>query len=250
MSYHPRFVATTYNLWASDRWPERAEPLRGYLRLARPDVLCVQELRAHSRDLIDAELADHARVEDPFEGWCQEGNIYWSTELFELVDYGTEQIGMLEPLRRLFWVRLQPIGPTGVDGTVLVSTAHYTYQGNERERTDGVSPRLEQARRTVAVLAALARHHEPVLFMGDLNDATNAIRILRDGGFRDSFTSCGAPLLPTHPARPTADGNPQVLDWQFNKGPIQAMNSHVGGYFGGDIAPSDHQPVVATYALG
>lgn len=243
MPQHLRFVATTYNLWAGVRWPERAEPLREYLRLARPDVLCVQELRQHSADLIDQELSQHARVDDAFEGWVAEGNIYWSTDLFELDEYGTEQIG-LASLRRLFWVRLR-----SGDQTVLVSTAHYTYQGNERERTEGVSPRLEQARRTVASLQRLARNGEPVLFMGDLNDTTNAIRILREAGYRDSFTTCGSPLQPTHPARPTAEGLPQVLDWQFHRGPIRAMNSHVGGYFLGDLAPSDHKPVVATYAV-
>lgn len=239
-----RFVATTYNLWAGFRWPERAEPLREYLRLARPDVLCVQELRQHTAELIDQELAHHARVEDSFEGWLTEGNIYWSTELFELHEYGAEDIG-LESLRRLFWVRLR-----SGDRTVLVSTAHYTYQGNERERTEGVSPRLEQARHTVASLQRIARDGEPVLFMGDLNDTTNALRILREAGYRDSFTTCGAPLQPTHPARPTAEGMPQVLDWQFHQGPIRVVNSHVGSYFLGDVAPSDHKPVVATYALG
>jgi endonuclease/exonuclease/phosphatase (EEP) superfamily protein YafD len=245
MAQEFRFVATTYNLWAQYRWPERIEPLRGYLRLARPDVLCVQELRQPSRDLIDEELSAHARVDDPFEGWVNEGNIYWNTTIFEFEEHGAEDIGMLEPARRLFWVRLK----TG-EHTVLVATAHYTYQGHPRERTEGVSPRLEQARRTVTELERVARADEPLLFMGDLNDTVNAIRILRDAGFRDSFTACGSPLLPTHPARPTADGNPQVLDWQFHRGPIRAMNSHVGGYFGGDIAPSDHKPVVATYAIG
>jgi len=241
-----RFVATTYNLWAESRWPERAEPLRGYLRLTQPDLLCVQELRPDTRALLDAELTGHERVDDPFEGWLREGTLYWSTSMFDLREYGAEQIGMLEPLRRLFWVRLSIVG---TDRTVVVSTAHYTYQGNEAERTEGVSPRLEQARRTVAALDALTGDEEPVLFMGDLNDTVNAIRILREGGFTDSFTACGSPLLPTHPARPTADGNPQVLDWQFHKGPVRAMNSHVGGYFLGDLAPSDHLPVVATYAL-
>ena len=242
-----RFVVTTYNLWETSRWPEREEPLRSYLQLTRPDVLCVQELRQETRDLIDAELGKHARVDDPFEGWLEEGNIYWSTEMFELRDHGAEEIGMLEPLRRLFWVRL---ALAGTDDTVLIATAHYTYQGHEVERETGFSPRLEQARRTIAALESLVGENEPVLFMGDLNDNTNAIRILRDAGLVDSFTAAGSPLLPTHPARPTADGNPQVLDWQFHQGPIRAMTSHVGDYFDGDIAPSDHKPVVATYALG
>ena len=241
-----RFVATTYNLWQLTRWPEREESLRSYLQLTRPDILCVQELREPTRDLIDQELPTHTRIDDPFEGWLVEGNIYWSTGLFDMRDYGAVEIGMLEEMRRLFWARLAVIG---TDRTVVVSTAHYTYQGHPIERETGQSPRVEQANRTVAALHDIAGEDEPVLFMGDLNDSANAIRILRESGMVDSFTDCGSPLLPTHPARPTADGNPQVLDWQFHRGPIRAMNSHVGGFFAEDIAPSDHKPVVATYAL-
>lgn len=242
-----RVVATTYNLWADSRWFERTEPLRAYLELTRPDVLCVQELRPASRDLIDAALPDHSRVDDEFEGWLREGNIWWSNAIFELLEHGAEELGLLSPLRRLFWVRLRHLAS---ETTVLVATAHYTWQGNPRERTEGSSPRIAESLATVEALERVAGTAEPVLFMGDLNDATNAIRILREGGLVDSFTACGAPLQPTHPARPTASGNPQVLDWQLHRGAIRCMNSHVGEFFLGDIAPSDHKPVVATYALG
>lgn len=241
-----RFVATSYNLWAEDRRAEREEPLRSYLRLTRPDVLCLQELRPWSRELLDGALPDHARVDDAFEGWVREGNVYWSTAMFELVEYGAEELGQLSRLRRLFWVRLRH---RQADRTVLVATAHFTWQGNPRERAEGISPRINESTRTVAALQQLAGDDEPVLFMGDLNDATNAIRVLRGAGLVDSFTACGAPLQPTHPARPTADGNPQVLDWQFHSGPVRSLNSHVGEYFLGDIAPSDHKPVVATYGF-
>lgn len=241
-----RFVATTYNLWERARLAERTGPLRSYLSLTVPDILCVQELRQETRDLIDDVLSTHTRVEDDFEGWLGEGNIYVRDDLFDLIEHGAENIEQQSANRRLFWARLEH-KPSG--GHLLVSTAHLTYQGNERERTEGISPRLQETRLALAALDGLAGPDEPVLFMGDLNDATNVIRLLRDAGFRDSFTACGSPLLPTHPARPTTDGNPQVLDWQFHRGPIRAMNSHVGGYFDGDFAPSDHQPVVATYAL-
>lgn len=261
MSTPHRFVAMTYNVWESARWPERADALRAVLELTGPDVLCIQELRPASREVIDAALPTHDRVEDELPGWTCEGTIYWRRALFDLVEHGAEPLGQLSPERRLFWVRLRH-RPTG--STVLVSTAHFTWQGNPREREEGVSPRVAEARRTVEALERLApapdadaddddgerEEREPVLFMGDLNDTVNAIRILRAGGFVDSFTASGSPLVPTHPARPTADGTPQVLDWQFHRGPIRAMTSHVGEYFRGDLAPSDHKPVVVTYAIG
>lgn len=241
-----RFVATTYNLWATHRWPERVEPLRGYFELAAPDIVCLQELREESRSLLDETLPEHSRVDDPYEGWLLEGNIYWANALFSLLDYGAVDIGQQSPRRRLFWVRLQP---TNSDRTLIVSNVHFTYQGQERERTEGISPRLDETRRTLAALDSIAHEDEPVLFMGDLNDSVNAIRLLRDAGYVDSFTASGAPLQSTHPSPPTAMGTPLVLDWQFHRGPIRAMNSHVGHFFVGDVAPSDHKPVVATYGM-
>ena len=85
--------------------------------------------------------------------------------------------------------------------------------------------------------------------MGDMNDAVNVIRHLRAADFVDSFTSSGSPFSPTHPVRPTADGIPQTIDWQFHKGPIRSLGSFVGEYFLDDIAPSDHRPVSTTYGL-
>jgi endonuclease/exonuclease/phosphatase (EEP) superfamily protein YafD len=246
MSFPVRFVVITYNLWAEARWPERENALRAFLRKLAPDILCVQELRPSTRTVLDEELPGHKRVDDPFAGWIQEGNIYWSTKMFECLEYGAEDIGILEPLRRLFWVRLRLKGD---ERTLFVSTAHYTYQGNKREADEGFSPRLTQARRTLEVLNALVKPEEPLLFMGDLNDAVNAIRILRQGGLADSFTARGTLPRPTHPAIPTASGTPHVLDWQFHRGPIQPMVSEVVDFYAGDLAPSDHKPLSVAYSL-
>ncbi len=241
-----RFVATSYNIWASARWPDREKALRAFVRISQPDILCLQELRPETRACLDEELPDHQRVEDPFEGWIREGNIYWNTHMFALQEYGTKEIGMLEPMRRLFWARLQF---RGLDRSMLVSTAHYTYQGNKREVEEGISPRIGQAKASVAALNELANQDEPLLFMGDLNDAVNPIKYLRKSGLNDSFTAFGSPPVPTHPAIPTASGTPQVLDWQFHRGPLRVMNTNVVDFYVDDLAPSDHKPVVVTYAL-
>lgn len=244
--YH-RFVATTYNLWQRTRWDDRKRALESYLMLARPDILCVQEIRPESQTLLDVTLDGHARVEDDFVGWNEEGNIYYSKELFVAVEHGAEWVGQKSPNRRLFWVRLKHRYSSR---SILVATIHLTYQGTTLERTEGVSPRLEEIQGSIGRLESLAKDEEPVLFMGDLNDAVNVIRHLRDAGFVDSFTSSGSPLAPTHPVRPTAEGVPQTIDWQFHKGPVRSLGSYVGEYFLEDIAPSDHRPVTTTYGLG
>ena len=97
MSTPHRFVAMTYNVWESARWPERADALRAVLELTGPDVLCIQELRPASREVIDAALPTHDRVEDELPGWACEGTIYWRRALFDLVEHGAGASGAAQP---------------------------------------------------------------------------------------------------------------------------------------------------------
>lgn len=242
-----RFTVMTYNIWASARWAEREQPLRRFLELHRPDILCLQELRPATRAVIDQVLAGHQRVEDPFEGWIREGNIYFNRELFSEAAHGAEDVGILEEARRLFWVRLACRFAAG--RTLVVSTAHFTWTGHEIEKNGGPSPRYRQAQRTVGALNSVAPDPQPLLFMGDLNDFEHPIRILREGGLRDCFGALGRDTRFTHPASPTAHGTPQSIDWIFHRGPLRPMTSEVVDFFLDDLSPSDHKPVLATYSL-
>ena len=242
-----RFTVMSLNLWANNRMPDRTEPIQKLLRLHQPDILCLQELRVTTRDLIDQTLSNHDRIDDPFAGWIGEGNIYFNSEMFELNQYGAEDIGMYEADRRLFWSRLSLKGKK--DLQLLAATAHYTWAGHPTERDGGVSPRYQQAQETVRVLAGITNQDEPILFMGDLNDYVHPIRILREDGFVDSFSGLGRTSPITIPAMPTAKGTPQTIDWIFHKGALQPMTSEVVDFFAGDIAPSDHKPILATYSI-
>ena len=82
------FLACTYNLWGTARWEERRLPLERFLTVNEPDVFCVQELTEDSRTLIETTLPDLCSVDDPFPGWTQEGNIFWNSNLFDLVPTG------------------------------------------------------------------------------------------------------------------------------------------------------------------
>jgi len=241
-----RFVVCTYNLWSDERWPERKEPLKRFLSYHLPDILCVQELRPVTRDLIDAVLEFHRRVDDPFRGWSHEGNIYWNTAMFELDRYGTEDIGMFEELRRLFWVKLRF---RDQERALWVATAHYTWSGTDREMDTGVNPRIAQARKTVEALDRLVPPSEALLFMGDLNDFLHPLRILRQGALRDSFSALGRLPSPTWPALPIAQGPPELDDWILHRGPIHPMTSSVVDFYVGDFPPSDHKPLMATWRV-
>lgn len=108
---HPlRLSIVTYNLWNTQRWPQRAEALNKFLDLFTPDILCIQELREETQSFIDKIMPMHQRVDDEFPSWNCEGNIYWNSNLLEELEHGAEDIGMLEKHRRLFWVRLKLMG--------------------------------------------------------------------------------------------------------------------------------------------
>ena len=254
-----RFVVMSHNLWADNRWPDREPALRELLRVRPPDVLATQELRGFTRDLLDEELPHHERVVDDFPGWELESNIWWDRRMFTSLEHGIEDIGLTDELtdgererlgdhRRLFWVRLQ-LHDEGAP-PVVIATAHYTFPGSDLELGEGVNPRMRQSRLTLTALERVAGD-QPCVFMGDLNEAWHTLRILRAGGLSDSFgalRTVPAPIWPTVPTWPDT-WTPWVIDFQLHRGPIRAMTTEVVEFFHHDIAPSDHKPVVTTYAV-
>jgi endonuclease/exonuclease/phosphatase family metal-dependent hydrolase len=243
---HPfTFLACTLNLWGSVRWDERRGPLERFLQINQPDVLCTQELTQEASDLILVSLPSLETVVDPFPGWSEESNIYWNSDLFDLVEYGAVEIDMLEPLRRLFWVRLA----TKPGQTIVVATAHFSWSGNAREVTEHINIRVEQARSAASALDDLVDEDEASLFMGDFNDYIHPIRVLRTAGFDDSFMALGRETVVTYPALPLAQAPPELLDWMMHRGPIRPTLTSVVDFFVGEMPPSDHKPVLTTYTL-
>ena len=243
---HPfTFVACTYNLWATYDWPQRRRPLQRFLELQRPDVLCAQELSSETSEVICNTLPHLRRVDDSFPGWVEEGNVFWNSDLFELVEYGAEDIGILEDLRRLFWVRLARES----DETLVVATAHFSWTGNIRELTENVNVRVSQAEAAAAALEVLVHRDEPVLFMGDFNDFLHPLRMLRIAGFEDSFMALGQEPAITYPAFPITHQPPELLDWMMHRGPIRPTLTSVVDFHLQQVAPSDHKPVVTSYLL-
>ena len=242
------FVVCSYNIWTTTRWPERRPALQSFVKHHLPDILCLQELQADSRQALDEVLLPtHQRVDDTFEGWTREGNIYWNTQLFDLVEYGAADIGILEKFRRLFWVRLKIRDES--QRTLFVSTAHYTWPGHVDEIGTGKNVRVPQARATLRTLIELRRQDELQLFMGDLNDHDYPIQLLLEGGLTDCFTALGRSPRATWPAAPTSPGAPVTIDWMMHYGNLRVKTAEVVDFYEGDLAPSDHKPVLATYAL-
>jgi exonuclease III len=247
-----RLSIVTYNLWGTARWPQREPALRQFVERFLPDVLCIQELAEQTQSFLDRALPRHSRVHDALPGWTCEGNIYWNADLLEELEHGAEDIGIIEEHRRLFWARLKL---QEQDRSMFVSTAHFTWQGHDKERATGLSPRPEYTRRVIEALGHLVKEDEPAFFMGDLNDPLLAIRLLHEAGYSSCFAALGIQSPPTWQCYPTAHvsaGAPvvnQTIDWIVANPHARPISAQVPQCFHGDIAPSDHWPVLAVYEL-
>jgi endonuclease/exonuclease/phosphatase family metal-dependent hydrolase len=248
-----RLSLITYNLWNIMRWPEREPALREFFRRFRPDIFCLQELRAETRAALDDALPGYARVADDHPGWTRESNIYWNTAVLEPVAHGVADIAIDSDANRgMFWARLRL---TGDGRTLLVGTAHYTFQEHPDELRTGLSPRLKQAQRTVEALNHLAQAGEPVFFLGDLNDPVIPTHVLAQAGYRSCFAQLGLLPPPTWPALPTARTaeweaiTNQTIDWIVANDRARPIAAAVPHFFLEDFSPSDHWPVQAIYEL-
>ena len=248
-----RLSIVTYNIWQTERWPERAPALERFLQLFTPDILCLQELQRATQAFLDGVLKEHDRVHDPLPGWTSEGNIYWSKHFFDLMEHGAEEVGHIEPERRMFWARLKL---KAAQKTIFVATAHLTTPRRKEEADTGLSPRVGQLRRISGELARLTRQGEPAFFMGDMNDPRHPQRILKEAGFTSCFAALGMQSPPTFQCYPTANIDPgeptitEAIDLIVANRHARAIAAGVPQCFHGDIAPSDHWPVQAIYEPG
>ena len=259
----------TFNMCKTDgypiNWPQRRLPIIECMTAFTPDILSVQELHPLLHDTLLEALPNHHFVQDDFAGWQLEGNIYWNSTMFNMIEYGMVDIGIQEPLRRLFWVRLTIKTSENENSQsnrkeLLIANAHFTWEGHEVERKSDINLRKEQTRRTVAALEELKEKinnpHLAILFMGDLNENYHPRRILREAGFVDCFAELRLPTPITHPQRPAEPKEDiqvnTTIDWIVQNKyarPILA-NSLQNLFCSGGYSVSDHSPVMCIYEIG
>ena len=247
-----RLSIITCNIWLTERWPARAPALERFLTLFVPDILCVQELQRPTQEFLDRVLDAYDRVHDPFPGWTNESNIYWNKALLEKTEHGAQEVGHVEPERRMFWARLQV---KSLRKALFIATAHLTSARHSDESETGMSPRVRQLKRIGDELTRLVREGEPAFFMGDMNDAWHPQRILKQAGFVSCFAALGMQSPPTFQCYPTANVQPgeqtitEAIDLIVANKYARAIAASVPQCYAGDIAPSDHWPVQAIYQL-
>ena len=247
-----RLSFVSYNIWLTERWPARAPALERFLGLFTPDVLCVQELQRPTQEFLDRVLAGYSRVHDPLPGWTNEGNIYWNDAMLTEVEHGAEEVGHVEPERRMFWARLE-VRSSG--RSIFVATAHLTSPKGSDEPETGISPRVGQLKRIAEALSKHVREGEPAFFMGDMNDAWHPQRILLKAGYVGCFAALGMQSPPTFQCYPTAGVQPgertitEAIDLIVANKNARAIAASVPHCYAADLAPSDHWPVQAIYQL-
>lgn len=247
------FTSMTLNLWGDWDFARRSEALSQMMSLRQPDLLGVQELCPESAEVIDAALPTHTRVHDD-GGWLHEGNLYWNTELFSEIEHGYVNIGHVEPLRGLFWVRLAHVGRPEL-APLILATTHLTFPGSVDEVQTERSPRTDQARKAADNLLELAGDG-PALLCIDANDYARPLWAMYDAGFRDPFGTLGRTCPFTFPVTPRFDRPmrwegvqvvEKVLDWELFLGPLLPRCAEVIDFFLDNVAPSDHKPVMSTF---
>jgi endonuclease/exonuclease/phosphatase family metal-dependent hydrolase len=247
-----RLSVVTCNIWLTERWPARAPALEKFLTLFAPDVLCVQELQRPTQEFLDRVLSEYARIRDPFLGWTNESNIYWNKAVLEEIEHGAEEVGHIEPERRMFWARLKI---RSLQKAIFVATAHLTSPRYGEESETGASPRVQQLKRIAGELTRRVRESEPAFFMGDMNDAWHPQRILMQAGYVSCFAALGMQSPPTFQCYPTANVQPgertitEAIDLIVANKYARAIAASVPHCYADDLAPSDHWPVQAIYQL-
>lgn len=254
MSTFPvRLTVATFNVWGDNYWPSRSTNLIQTFHSMKADVYLLQEVTPAIIECLDQNLHNYRRVNDSKRsGWTTEGNIYWNSELFDLVDSGHGDLDLIGyPDRALFWVRLAVKSNPSL--RVFFSTAHFPWAGDSYEIETGINQRIPAAMKVCEQFRRLALPQECAIFGGDLNDDFHPIRILSEEvGLMDVFESLDLPPPITHPVRPS---DPQeemrpnrTLDWILCSLPAQcrAVGAFAKGVRGGSHIPvSDHLPVIA-----
>jgi len=242
-----RYTILTLNAWKTNGkptfWNKRRPIMVDFFKKYSPDIACIQEHHPDIQKAILEGVPKYKFINDSFEGWENQSNIYWNKELFTEIDHGTYDIGHSDDNRRLFWVKLL----TNNKNKFFVSTAHLTWQGSELYRNSNIDPRILESTNISIKLKEMS--NLPLLFTGDMNCGFFPQKIIKTINMQDCFTGLELPLKKTHPARPSAVKEElmadQVLDWIFYNNKIKPIMATIPEKMYKNLSEpvSDHLPV-------
>ena len=257
LRFPARITVTTFNVWGSNYWPERAVSLSSMLMILKSDIYLLQEVTPQILQCLDQNMGKYNRIHDEKNpGWNTESNIYWNGELFSLIDHGFADLEIEDhPNRGLFWVRLSL--KSNPSTTIFCSTAHFPWVGCDAELATGMNQRIPASTKVCEHFRRLVPVNECAIFGGDLNDDFHPLRILSEEvGLMDVFESLDLPPPITHPVRPSdlvEEMRPnRTLDWLLCSlpAPSRVVAAFAKGLRGGKYPPiSDHMPVMAVFEI-
>ncbi len=242
-----RISIITLNLWNTECWDVRKDCVSSFVQTFNSDIYCFQEIRPELLLLLDAALPSYQRIEGQEEGWRCENTIYVKKDMFNVQEFGYFDLQMPEPLRGLFWAKLE-----AMDGkSLFVSTMHLTHQLNADEKRTGYSYRDAEARKVAQHLSDL-RGSDASIVCGDFNDPIHPSRILyENAGFMDVFALLGIPAPVTFPCPYLSPETylVEAIDKIMVAGNIKVVLASSPHYSLPAKALSDHWPVAAVLEL-
>jgi endonuclease/exonuclease/phosphatase family metal-dependent hydrolase len=263
----PAFTVMTFNVRGAhfddgaNQWLQRAALNIATIRQHAPDLIGFQEVHPANLDAYREHLAQyeylvgpHYNDKEPY----QHATIAWNPERLRLVESGGFWLSLTPECysrawdtactRAATWARLEWI-EAGL--TLLHLNTHLDHIGEEARR--------EGANVIVRQLQQLGHAGEPIIVTGDFNCPPNsaAHRIFEEYGFADTYAAAGnhAAALTYHeflgPAYVPTEQDDDRIDWILLHDQQQCLNVTACDIIqdaAPPLYPSDHYPVLATFA--
>lgn len=254
-------VVMTFNLrYASDQepnsWAARKPVLLEQIRMEAPDVVGTQEGLWRQIQDLEAALPEYAWVGLGREGGShgEFGAIFYRRARFTVLEFDhfwlsdtPDRIGSSswgnQVVRMVTWVRFLD---RTTQSELVVYNTHFDHQ-------------VQAAREKSAtlLLERSAAHFAkwPVLITGDFNavggDNAAYTALVGEGRYQDAWTSAaerGPEVTTFHGYAGPGDGRGRI-DWVLHNARWKTLSAHVATHSREGQFPSDHFPVVATFAL-
>lgn len=237
-------------------WPHRQDMVADLIRYEAPDVVGLQEVLLHQKEMLEGALADYSFVGVGRDDGAETGEfspLGWRADRFDLVDSGTFWLSPTPELPGKGWDAAYPriatwamLRDRGSGQLIRVLNTHFDHVG--------FRAKLESA---AALAQWVGRENMPTIVLGDFNSPPSSppMLLLAHGGptklFDTRAISKAKPYGP--PGTFTGfhiDAAPrQPIDHIFVSPGIAALrHATVTQHWEGRL-PSDHYPVVADLVL-
>ena len=246
-------------------WSQRADLNCQTILQAAPDIIGFQELMTGNKETYDAKLPDYAYKLGPRvsmenrAGTWEHPAIYWRRDRFQRIGAGHFYLSKTPERYALHWGAQQGRALTWVqlrdreyNQDLVIMNTHFSHVSAEA--------RLRSAEMVGEHAATFAATH-PVILTGDFNvtayrtPGPTPYSVLLKAGFADTLPDASQGSQPTHTFHnfkgDLFDDLHLRIDWILVNDPADGLQTQAASIIRDaqpPLYPSDHYPVVATFA--